>query len=596
MPRRKVSCLNETRLMKNGMKATCIEYRMYKDIDIQFEDGTIVRHTQKIHFYNGDTRNPNSSYNPHQKLNPLSITNPELMKQWDFEKNSIKPDSITRSCRENVWWKCEKGHSWQAVVSARSRQNATGCPYCAGQKAIEGYNDFATLNPELMLDWDYEKNQGINPREITSGSGQYVYWKCHYCGHEWRSRINNRSSNKRGCPNCSGKSTSFGELAVYYYVNKFFSDAINRYKDGRFELDVYIPTIKTAIEFDGAYFHRGDESNRREKKKFDKCRELGIKLIRIKDSSELENRFASDYTIGVDNLQNHDSLNGVIRELLKYLSSKWGIVNHYKEPNLIDCMVDVDKDYFIIVENKYLREKENSFISANPELLNDWDYERNGNINPYSVTYGSGITVYWKCHVCGYQWKYKVSERVKRGIGCPCCNRNVLVEGVNDFATLHSKELEDWDYENNVLSPSQVFKYSTKVVWKCKKCGYRWEASIQDKVIRKDRTGCPKCAAKSIAKKRHERAMKDGGLFDKFPELYKSWDYDKNQGVDMKDIAAGSGKRYWWLCPDCGYNWQSSPNNRTRGGRVGCCPRCRYKIVSKKLRNKDLENGQLELQ
>ena len=46
MPRKKVSCLNETRTMKNGMKATCIAYCMYKDI----EDGTIVN-TQKIHFY-----------------------------------------------------------------------------------------------------------------------------------------------------------------------------------------------------------------------------------------------------------------------------------------------------------------------------------------------------------------------------------------------------------------------------------------------------------------------------------------------------------------------------------------------------------------
>ena len=52
MPRKKASCLNETKVMKNGMKATCIAYRLAKDMDVKFEDGTIVEHVQKVHFDN----------------------------------------------------------------------------------------------------------------------------------------------------------------------------------------------------------------------------------------------------------------------------------------------------------------------------------------------------------------------------------------------------------------------------------------------------------------------------------------------------------------------------------------------------------------
>ena len=33
-----------TVVMNNGQKATCIEHRSYEDLDVQFEDGTIVRH------------------------------------------------------------------------------------------------------------------------------------------------------------------------------------------------------------------------------------------------------------------------------------------------------------------------------------------------------------------------------------------------------------------------------------------------------------------------------------------------------------------------------------------------------------------------
>ena len=53
----KASCLGETRLMNCGMNATCIAYRGSKDIDVQFEDGTIVEHREKRSFINGEIAN-----------------------------------------------------------------------------------------------------------------------------------------------------------------------------------------------------------------------------------------------------------------------------------------------------------------------------------------------------------------------------------------------------------------------------------------------------------------------------------------------------------------------------------------------------------
>ena len=45
--------------MNNGMNATCIAYRGALDIDIQFEDGTIVEHKQMSSFTRGQIMNPN---------------------------------------------------------------------------------------------------------------------------------------------------------------------------------------------------------------------------------------------------------------------------------------------------------------------------------------------------------------------------------------------------------------------------------------------------------------------------------------------------------------------------------------------------------
>ena len=97
------------------------------------------------------------------------------------------------------YWKCKNGHSY--ISSVGNRIKGTGCPYCAGQKVLEGYNDLATTNPELLKEWDYEKNI-IKPTEISSGSGISVWWKCKN-GHSWKSIIVNRTKNgKRGCPIC----------------------------------------------------------------------------------------------------------------------------------------------------------------------------------------------------------------------------------------------------------------------------------------------------------------------------------------------------------------------------------------------------------
>lgn len=51
--------VNEKKMMNNGMYATIIAYRNNKDIDVKFEDNTIVSHRQYSRFKTGNIRNPN---------------------------------------------------------------------------------------------------------------------------------------------------------------------------------------------------------------------------------------------------------------------------------------------------------------------------------------------------------------------------------------------------------------------------------------------------------------------------------------------------------------------------------------------------------
>ncbi|MCQ2799671.1 MAG: hypothetical protein MJ228_02750 [Bacilli bacterium] len=567
--------------MKNGMFATCTGYRTTKDIDITFEDGTVIQHIQKKNFYSGGVVNPNSSYNPYIRVGYLPETNPNLLEEWDYSKNSIDPSTISKSYKDKVWWKCHKGHSWQATVCSRAnKQHGTGCPYCKGNRVIEGETDFETNNPELMKDWDYVKNEGIDPKKISANSGVRVWWKCHFCGKEWQTKANNRSSLKRGCPVCSKKSTSYGEQALFYYVKMIYPNAVNRYRDGKFELDVYIPEIKVGIEFDGVYFHSGNKSEQKEQKKFEMCKEKGVFLYRVKDSKAMhQESVTADRCVGVDNLQDTEGLETAIRVILSEIdsfSNRWARKSPYHCWSSIDNLVNVERDHYKINAHRFQRDEEESFLNYHPELAEEWDYESNGGINPKSVTKCSGKKYAWKCQKCGYRWKQRVQDRAK-GRGCPCCNRTVLVKGVNDFATLHPEALKEWDWEENSVPPSEVIVYDIPYAWKCQKCGHKWKATITDKVIRKDHTGCPKCAHEYVSHIRHLKALRNGSLFEKYPEMKKYWSESKNIGVNVDDIAPGTSTKYWWICPDCNYEWQASPANRTYGGITRGCPKCRYK-------------------
>ena len=61
----------------------------------------------------------------------LSEANPELVKEWNYEKNGdLKPTEVYNRSDLRVWWKCSKGHEWQTKIESRV-QAKTGCPYCS---------------------------------------------------------------------------------------------------------------------------------------------------------------------------------------------------------------------------------------------------------------------------------------------------------------------------------------------------------------------------------------------------------------------------------------------------------------------------------
>ena len=141
--------------------------------------------------------------------NDLLSQNSILAEEWDYELNEgLKPNEITANNKKAVWWRCSKcGHCWQTSVANRNN-GGTGCPECAKQERtrsryktlIEKKGSFADNYPELLKEWDYDKNNGINPNELTPFCTIKVWWKCSK-GHSWPATIANRAKG-RGCKEC----------------------------------------------------------------------------------------------------------------------------------------------------------------------------------------------------------------------------------------------------------------------------------------------------------------------------------------------------------------------------------------------------------
>ena len=112
-------------------------------------------------------------------INDLSTLKPELASEWS-EKNEIKPTEVSIGSHKKVLWKCKLGHEWTATVKSRTI-NKTGCPYCSHNKVLAGFNDLATVLPEVAVEWSNRNEK--KPTEVTAFANSKAWWKCKTCGY-----------------------------------------------------------------------------------------------------------------------------------------------------------------------------------------------------------------------------------------------------------------------------------------------------------------------------------------------------------------------------------------------------------------------------
>lgn len=148
-------------------------------------------------------------------VNDLTTLYPQLAAEWHPTRNgALTSEDVTPGSKRKVWWKCLKGHEWQASIQTRVMDN-TGCPVCSGRIVLPGENDLVTRFPEIAREWHPDKNGSLLPTQISPFTKRRVWWRCPL-GHDYMASVGARTGKRSGCPYCAGKKVlaGFNDLAT----------------------------------------------------------------------------------------------------------------------------------------------------------------------------------------------------------------------------------------------------------------------------------------------------------------------------------------------------------------------------------------------
>lgn len=387
-------------------------------------------------------------------FNDLKLKNPEIAAQaFNWDPSLVMPQS-----NKKYEWQCLSGHIWKAAASDRIRGN--GCPFCSNQKLLAGYNDLATVNPELA-----KQSDGWDPSTVFAGTSAKLDWKCSL-GHKWKAEgfARNRGN---GCPTCAGKKVLIG-----------FNDLASQNPDLAKEADGWDPRKFTTsngsrMPWKCKFGHRWKTSisHRSTGTNCPTCAGQNV-LSGFNDLATVNPVLAKEAfewdpattTVSSDRVEKWKCSLGHI-----YTAA---VKDRSKGRN---CSVCAGKQIIVGV---------NDLATTDPRIAKTafgWD--------PTSVTRGSTSKKQkWKCPK-GHVYDATPAQRTRKdekASGCGICNGKKVLVGYNDLLFTHpelGKQANGWD-------PTTITAGSGKIrSWKCSE-GHEWSAQVSSRQI----SGCPTCA------------------------------------------------------------------------------------------------------
>lgn len=442
---------------------------------------------------------------------PLSETHPQLA----IEAYGWSPSEITYGSGELKTWRCPNGHIYESRVHVRARKNSKGCPVCSNRTVLFGYNDLATLFPDIASEAD-----GWDPTQVLGTATSMASWKCSL-GHKYSNTIDHRTQRKDGCPFCSGRRClkGFNDFAT---THPQWTSLIVSGPDP----STFTHGSKVTLTL------RCPENHTWQARPSNLIRTtIPHGCVECRDQSRLSSRIEK-------NLVQKRTSERTLENLLNSENSRSISLNKKirltKKVEILDLDIpDIDLG-------------EESLYTVDPQIAN----QANG-WNPRNVLPSSSRYLPWICPV-GHEFNSQVSNR--KNAKCPICSGKRVLVGFND---LESK-FPDIAIEADGFDPKLVLAGSHQMQnWKCAK-GH----SFRQSVVNRTRHGqkCPFCVNQKVLAGFNDLAT----IFPKVAAEAFGWDPTK--------ILSGSSKSMKWQCA-AGHSWTTTVDARVRGsGCPGCSP------------------------
>lgn len=345
----------------------------------------------------------------------LEHDRPELLREWYQTKNApLTPEGITYGSKRSVWWKCEKGHEWQAMVYTRAGAGS-GCPYCMGRKAWPGENDLASQRPDLAAQWHPTKNRDRTPADVTVGGHYKAWWICEK-GHEWQAIVKSRAINGTGCPVCANRKLTPGEndLAA---THPELARQWHPTKNGTLTPRDVVAGSRRRVWWICGKGHAWQAAISSRAGNGTGCPVCAGKVV-IPSENDLASLFPDIAA------QWHRTRNGGLapENVAPYSNKKvwWRCPLGHDYTASVGARTVGGSDCPYCANRKVLPGF-NDLAAREPEVAAQWHPTLNGALTPEMVTAGSHRKVWWECP-SGHIWKAVVYSRAgPQKCGCPVC-------------------------------------------------------------------------------------------------------------------------------------------------------------------------------
>ena len=185
--------LGEIRMMNCGMRATIIRYREYADIDVRFEDGTVVVHKQYNQFKRGGIANPNTKVSAKDRLGETRMMNcgmeATIIRYGKYRDIDVRFEDGTVA-KNKAYGKFKKGAIANPNIKTEARLGETRMMNCGTEATIIRYGNAGDIDVrfedgEVVVHKAYDsfkKGKIANPNMKASAEDRLGETRVMNCG------------------------------------------------------------------------------------------------------------------------------------------------------------------------------------------------------------------------------------------------------------------------------------------------------------------------------------------------------------------------------------------------------------------------------